>query len=49
MAYFKKNIPELIEEIRRGSPSFTGSNLRKVHDNDIVRICDGSLRNWEIT
>jgi len=39
---------EVIEEIKKMSPSFTRSNLRKVTDEDIVSIFEASLRGWEL-
>lgn len=44
----REKIPELIKEVRRNSPPFLESNLRKVTDEDIARICETSLRSWDL-
>jgi lactaldehyde reductase len=43
----KERIPELIKEIKRFGPSFLDSNMRKVTDEGIARICESSLEGWE--
>lgn len=43
----RENIPGLIEEIRQFIPSFLDSNLRRVTDEDVARMCEAALKGWE--
>ena len=44
----REQIPEFIKVARRFSPQFLDYNLRKVTDEDIARMCEVSLENWEL-
>lgn len=41
-------IPDLIKEVRKHIPAFLETNIRKVTDDDIARICEASLAGWEL-
>jgi hypothetical protein len=42
-----EKIPDLIKEVRQHIPPFLETNLRKVTDEDVARICEASLKGWE--
>jgi len=42
----KERIPDLIKEVRRHTPCFLDTNLRKVTDDDVMRICESALKGW---
>ena len=43
----RERIPDLIKEVRKHIPPFLETNLRKVTDEDVTRICKASLEGWD--
>jgi len=44
----REKIPALIKEVRQHVPAFLETNLRKVTDEDVARVCEASLKGWEL-
>jgi alcohol dehydrogenase class IV len=40
-------VKELVLEMKRSTPDFLDSNLRKVTEDDIIRICRDATRGWD--
>jgi hypothetical protein len=43
----ENTVQEMILEMRRTTPDFLDSNLRRVTDEDIIRICRDSTKGWD--